>query len=192
MNSINIINTEILSDQKSRLEKITFRKTDSAGNNSELEKEVFHRPDSTAILLHDPERKTVLLTEQDRLPVFLKEKSNSKILEACAGLIDEGELPEHTVIREVEEETGYRISQIKKIAQAYSSPAAFSELIHYFIGEYSPDLKVNDGGGLKEEGEEIETIELSFSEARKLLQDGKIHDAKTIILLQYAVINDII
>ena len=189
MSFIEILNTEVLSNEKSLLEKITYRK---AGEPDEHVRVVFTRPDATAILLYDPNRKTVLLTEQDRLPVYLKEKSNAQILEVCAGLIDEGELPEHTVIREVEEETGYRISHIKKVGESYSSPGAFSEYLHYFVGEYSPDLKIAEGGGLEHEGEDIKLVELSFEEARDLLKQGKIRDAKTLLLLQYAALNNII
>jgi nudix-type nucleoside diphosphatase (YffH/AdpP family) len=189
MSSIEILNTEVLSEEKSLLQKITYRKTGETGEHVRV---VFTRPDATAILLYDPVRKTVLLTEQDRLPVYLKEKSNAKILEVCAGLIDEGELPEHTVIREVEEETGYRISHIKKVGEAYSSPGAFSEKLHYFIGEYSPELKVAEGGGLEHEGEDIKIVELSFDEAGELLKKGKIRDAKTLLLLQHAALNHII
>ncbi|WP_423149035.1 NUDIX domain-containing protein [Rubrolithibacter danxiaensis] len=190
MSEIQILKTEVLSDLRSKLEKITYQTVSNTGT-QEHEREVFHRPDATVILLYDPSKKKVLLTEQFRLPVYLKEK-HTKLLEACAGLIDEGEFPEHAVIREVEEETGYRISQIKKIAEAYSSPGSFTELVHYFVGEYNEELKVSEGGGLKDEGEDIHTVELSFQEARQLLADSKIHDAKTIILLQYAIINNII
>jgi nudix-type nucleoside diphosphatase (YffH/AdpP family) len=192
MSSIRITNTEILYQGKSRLEKITYEQPAANGSTKSHDREVFNRPNATSILLLDPERKTVLLTEQLRIPVYLHHHTTDHLLETVAGLIDEGEFPEHSVIREVEEETGYRISQIQQIAEAYSSPGAFTEYVYYFIGEYSPDLKVSEGGGLEHEGEEIKNIELSFQEARKLLLSGKIHDAKTIILLQYAIIHNMI
>ena len=191
MSSISITNTETLYRGKSLLQRITYEQKTPDGKSQTLEKEVFKRSNSTAILLYDPERQKILLTEQIRIPVLLSQK-DGHLLEACAGLIDEGELPEHSIIREVEEETGYRISHIKKIYEAYSSPGSYMECIHYFLGEYSPDLKVSEGGGLKHEGEDVKNIELSFQEARELLSAGKIHDSKTIILLQYAIIQKVI
>jgi GDP-mannose pyrophosphatase NudK len=191
MSSINIIRTETLYEGKSRLDKVTYEQGASNGEVEAHEREIFRRPNATTILLYDSERQTILLTEQLRIPVYLNQKKEH-LLEACAGLIDEGELPEHSVVREVEEETGYRISHIQKIYEAYSSPGAYTEYVHYFLGEYSPDLKVADGGGMAHEGEDVKNIELSFHDARELLKSGKIHDAKTIILLQYAIINNVI
>ena len=176
MSSINVTNIETLYQGKSLLQKVTYQQTTSKGEEQTQSREVFRRPNATVILLHDKERRKVLLTEQVRIPVFLNQKTDH-ILEACAGLMDEGEMPEHGVIREVEEETGYRISHIQKIFEAYSSPGAYTECVHYFLGEYSPELKVNEGGGLEDEGEHIKIVELSFDEARELLSAGKIHVA---------------
>jgi GDP-mannose pyrophosphatase NudK len=191
MSSIRITNTETLYQGKSVLQKVTYEQTTAEGEVRTLDRDVFKRANATTILLYDPQRKKVLLTEQVRVPVLLNNK-NGNLLEACAGLIDEGELPEHSIIREVEEETGYRISHILKIFEAYSSPGAYTECVHYFLGEYSPDLKVSDGGGIEHEGEDVKTVEISFQEARELLSSGKIRDAKTIILLQYAILHNMI
>lgn len=191
MADVRIVNRETLSDKKYRLESIEIEKT-SRGQTETQIREVYFRPSAASILLHDPERKTVLLTRQFRLPVYLSHRKPEMIIEACAGVIDEGELPEHAVIREVEEETGYRISEIRQIAEGFSSPASFMEYVYFFTGIYSPDLKVNEGGGKKEEGEDIDLVELPASEARKMLETGQIRDVKTIILLQHAVISGII
>ena len=191
MPSIHIKDTETLYEGKSLLQKITYEHTTAQGEVQTLEKEIFKRPNATTILLYDQERRKILLTKQVRIPVYLNQKTED-FLEACAGLMDEGELPEHSIIREVEEETGYRISHIQKIFEAYSSPGAYTELVHYFLGEYTPDLKISEGGGIEHEGEDIHVVELSFQEARELLSAGKIHDSKTIILLQYAIMHNVI
>ena len=191
MSSINVTNIETLYEGKSLLQKITYQETTSQGEQRSQSREIFKRPNATAILLYDQNRRRILLTEQVRIPVILNKKTE-RLLEACAGLMGEGEMPEHSIIREVEEETGYRISHIQKIYEAYSSPGAYTECVHYFLGEYAPELKVSEGGGLEDEGENIKTVELSFEEARDLLAAGKIHDSKTIILLQYAIIHNVI
>ncbi len=189
MGEIKILEQRTLSEGHSKLELYKFEK--ATGTDAVVqEREVFFRPPAAAILLYDDERKTVILTRQFRLPVHLAK--HQMLLEACAGLLDEGELPEHAIVREVEEETGYRISEIKKIAEGYSSPASISEYVHFFIGKYSPDLKVSAGGGLADEGEKIEVIELSAKQARESLLSGSIKDVKTILLLQHALIQGLI
>ncbi|WP_207428606.1 NUDIX domain-containing protein [Pedobacter sp. SYSU D00535] len=189
MPEVKIIEQKTLSENHSKLELFRIEKTEK-GKTVTQEREIFFRPAATTILLYDPDRRTVLLTRQFRLPVYLGK--DEAILEACAGLIDEGEFPEHAVVREVEEETGYRISEIEKVAEAYTSPAAFSEYVHFYFGKYSPDMKVNSGGGLEDEGEQIELVELSAQEAREKLLSGKIKDVKTIVLLQHAIIKNLI
>lgn len=188
MVDIKIINREILSEKKYKLELIEVEKSES-GKTEKQQREVYFRPSATAILLCDPERKTVLLTRQFRLPVHLSSKKPEMIIEVCAGVIDDGEFPEHAIVREVEEETGYRISEIKQVAEGFTSPASFMEYVYFFTGIYSPDMRINEGGGKKEEGEDIELIEISFTEARKMLEAGEIRDVKTILLLQHALLS---
>ncbi|MXV52786.1 NUDIX domain-containing protein [Pedobacter sp. HMF7647] len=192
MAGIEITDTKTLSDKKYKLEEVSFKRTNSKGKEISQKREVYRRGASTSILLYDESRKTVLFTKQFRLPVYLRQHNDGTLIEACAGLIDEGELPEQTIIREVEEETGYRISEIRKIYEAYLSPASLTELMHFYVGRYSPDLNVSAGGGLENEGEDVETLELTFEDAKKALESGKINDAKTIILLQYAMLQGII
>ena len=107
-------------------------------------------------------------------------------------MIEKDELPEQCIVRELEEEMGYRISEIEKFAEAYLSPAAITEYMHFFLDKYSPEMKVNEGGGIETEGEDIRVVELSFNEAREKLFSGEIHDTKTILLLQHAIIHGII
>lgn len=191
MDKIKIVKQETLSDRKYRLELFD---TESLYNGGSItrQREIYFRPPATAILLYDPGRRTVLLTSQFRLPVHLTHKKTGPFLEACAGIIDEGELPEHAIVREVEEETGYRISEIRQVAEGFSSPSSLTEYLYLFTGIYSKDMKVNEGGGNKAEGEDIGLVELSAVEARKKLEAGEIKDIKTILLLQHAVITGII
>lgn len=190
MHEVEITNRQTLSDNAYRLELFTLTKSKN-GKSKSQKREVYFRPESTSILLIDSTRKTVLLTRQFRLPVYLRTKKEN-LLEVCAGMVDEGELPEQCIVREVEEETGYRISVIKKIAEGFLTPASVTEYMHFFVGEYSPSMKVSAGGGLKDEGEDIELVEISTSEARDLLMKNAIHDVKTILLLQHAIIGNLI
>lgn len=191
MAEIKIIKQETLSDKKYRLDFFEFEKTQN-GKTEKQQREIYFRPSAAAILLFDPERKTVLLTRQFRLPVHLSHKKPDMIIEACAGVIDDGEFPEHAIVREVEEETGYRISEIRQVAEGFTSPASFMEYVYFFTGIYSSDMRVNEGGGKKDEGEDIELVEVSFSEARRTLEAGEIRDVKTILLLQHAALTGLL
>ncbi|MDF3078307.1 MAG: nucleoside diphosphate pyrophosphatase [Sphingobacteriaceae bacterium] len=191
MADIEILKTEVFPNTKYKLEKIEARYTGQDGQPVTVNSEVYHRPTGSTILLYDEERKKVLLTKQVRMPTVRNGNPGGDLVEACAGIIDEGERPEQAIIREVEEETGYRISEIRKIYEAYGSPGGITEIIHYFTGKYSPDLKVNEGGGV-DKGEDVMLVEWSFDEARAKLNNGEIRDTKTIVLLQYALLNGII
>ena len=185
---IKIQKTELLSNNWYVLNKVTFDyKMDS--NDSETQvREVYDRGNGAVILLYNSAKKTVVLTRQFRLPTYLNGNSSGMVIEACAGLLDT-ENPEECIIRETEEETGYRLSSVKKIFQSYMSPGSVTEILHFFIGEYQSEMKVSEGGGLAEEHENIEVIEYSFNEAYQMIASGEIIDAKTIMLLQYAKIN---
>ena len=190
MQDIEILQRETLAEKAYRLELIKINQT-KKGKTETLEREVYFRPEGATILLVDPERKTVLLTKQFRLPVYLKGEKEL-LLETCAGIIDEGEIPEQAIVREVEEETGYRISEISRVAEGFMTPASVTEYVYFFVGKYSPEMKVNEGGGKEDEGEDIKLLEISGSEARDLLLSSKLRDVKTILLLQHAVIHNLI
>ncbi|MEY4084431.1 MAG: hypothetical protein RL074_218 [Bacteroidota bacterium] len=151
-------------------------------------REVYDRGNGAVILLYNSNKKTVVLTRQFRLPTYLNGNTSGMVIEACAGLLDT-ENPEECIIRETEEETGYRLSSVKKVFQSYMSPGSVTEILHFFIGEYQSEMKVSEGGGLAEEHENIEVLEYSFDEAYQMIASGEINDAKTIMLLQYAKIN---
>jgi GDP-mannose pyrophosphatase NudK len=185
---ITIQKTELLSDNWYILNKVTFDyKMDSDDSETQV-REVYDRGNGAVILLYNSAKKTVVLTRQFRLPTYLNGNRSGMVIEACAGLLDT-ENPEECIIRETEEETGYRLSSVKKVFQSYMSPGSVTEILHFFIGEYQSEMKVSEGGGLAEEHENIEVLEYPFNEAYQMIASGEITDAKTIMLLQYAKIN---
>lgn len=188
---IKILETNLLSDNWYILNKVTF---DYQEENKPVQtqiREVYDRGNGAAILLYNSTQKTVILTRQFRLPTYLNGNKSGMMIEVCAGLLDEDH-PEQCIIREVEEETGYRIENVTKIFESYMSPGAVTEILHFFVGEYNQTMKVSAGGGLDSEHENIEVLELPFNQAFAMIQSGEIKDAKTIMLLQYAKINTLI
>ena len=154
-----------------------------------VSRESYNRGHGTGVLLYNIEKGTVILTKQFRMPIYETHQDEAMSIEVCAGAIDKNESPESTIIRETEEEVGYRIKDIKKIMETYMSPGALTEKMYLYIAEYSEHMKINEGGGLESENEEIEVMEIAFSKALEMVTSGKIKDAKTIMLLQYAQIN---
>lgn len=142
-------------------------------------------------MLYNTVSRTIILTRQFRLPTYINGNETGMLIEACAGLLDQDN-PEDCIRRETEEETGYKISKVEKIFEAYMSPGSVTEILHFFIAEYSNDMKITDGGGLEEEGENIEVLELSFNDALSMIDTGEIKDAKTIMLLQHLRIKGIL
>jgi nudix-type nucleoside diphosphatase (YffH/AdpP family) len=185
---ITIQKTELLSNNWYLLNKVTFDYKMGDQDSETQVREVYDRGNGAVILLYNSTNKTVVLTKQFRLPTYLNGNTSGMVIEACAGLLD-AENPEECIIRETEEETGYRLSSVKKVFQSYMSPGSVTEILHFFIGEYQPNMKVSDGGGLAEEHENIEVLEFPFQEAYQMIASGEIIDAKTIMLLQYAKIN---
>ena len=185
---ITIQKTELLSNNWYVLNKVTFDYKMEDYDSETQVREVYDRGNGAVILLYNLTKKTVVLTRQFRLPTYLNGNTSGMVIEACAGLLD-AENPEECIIRETEEETGYRLSSVKKVLQSYMSPGSVTEILHFFIGEYQPNMKVSDGGGLAEEHENIEVLEYSFDQAYQMIATGEIVDAKTIMLLQYAKIN---
>ena len=189
--NITIKNTEILSDNWATLSKITLDYTKEDGSVQEQKREVYERGNGAAILLFNKEKKSVVLIKQFRLPTYLNQNESGFLIEVCAGVLEQ-ERPEETIIRETEEETGYHLNKVKKIFQAYMSPGAVTEIIHFFVAEYDDEMKKGKGGGLATEHENIEVLEMPFETAYNMIASGEIIDAKTILLLQYAKINQLI
>lgn len=182
---IQITKTELLSDNWYLLNKVTYEFTPENGEPEIQRREVYDRGNGAAILLYNKEKQTVILTRQFRLPTFLNGNESGMMIEVCAGLLDEKN-PEDCIKRETEEETGYRIQEVKKVFEAYMSPGAVTEILYFFTAEYHPGMKVSEGGGLASEHEYIEVLEMSFSNALAMVYNGEIKDAKTIMLLLHA------
>ena len=180
-----------LSNDWYRLDKIDFDYKTNNGKWQNQSRESYDRGDGACILLYNPSKKTVVLTKQFRMPSYLNGNKDGMMIEVCAGLLDEND-PITCIIKEAEEETGFQISNPKKVMELYSTPGAVTEKIYYFIAEYSDAMKVADGGGLEEETEEIEVLEFSFEKAMQMVSNGEICDAKTVVLLQYAQINKLL
>lgn len=188
---IKIKQTDLLSDNWYILNKVTYEYYKEDQNLETHIREVYDRGNGAAILLYNSIEKTVILTRQFRLPTYLNGNKSGMMIEVCAGLLDKDQ-PEQCVIRETEEETGYRIKTVRKVFETYMSPGAVTEILHLFVGEYDSTMKVGDGGGADNEQENIEVLEYSFDETFALIESGEIKDAKTIMLLQYAKINNLV
>lgn len=186
--SVKIVEKKLLSDNWYKLYKYTYEVTDPHGKTLTQTREAYDRGNGAVILLYNRHFKTIILTRQFRLPTFVNGNADGMMVEACAGLLDQDN-PEDCIRRETEEETGYRIEHVHKIYEAYMSPGSVTEILHFFTGEYSKDQKVNEGGGVDHEQENIEVLELNFEDAWNMITTGEIRDAKTIMLLQYARIN---
>ena len=126
------------------------------------------------------------------MPAYINNENDGMSIEVCAGALDKNESPETCIIREVEEEVGYKIISAKKVMESYMSPGAVTEKMYFFIAEYSENQKVSEGGGLDSEDEDIEVLKLPFKEAYAMIETGRIKDAKSIILLQYAKLNSLL
>lgn len=191
MKNFKITNTEILSDNWYVLRKITYEYLQKDGTLQTQSREAYDRGNGATILLYNKESQTVILTRQFRIPAYVNGNADGMMIEACAGLLDQDNA-EDCIRRETEEETGYQIKDVKKVFEAYMSPGSVTEILYFFVAEYSKEMKVSDGGGLEEEAENIEVLEYKFSDALEMIKSGEIKDAKTIMLLQYLKIEAIL
>lgn len=187
MNQIKILNTAILSDNWYTLKKVTYEVIEKNGETSVQSREAYDRGNGATILLYNKAQASVILTRQFRLPTYINGNPDGMLIECCAGLLDKDN-PEDCIRKETEEETGYKITDVKKVYEAYMSPGSVTEILYFFVAEYAKEMKVSEGGGLAHENENIEVLELPFSEALQMVKTGEIKDAKTIMLLQYAQI----
>lgn len=185
-----ISKTEILSNNWYTLKKVTFDYQKKNGEWITQHREAYDRGNGATILLYNKESKTVILTRQFRLPTFINGNESGMLIETCAGLLD-FDNPEDCIRRETEEETGYKVSSVKKIFEAYMSPGSVTEILYFFVAEYSKNMKVNEGGGV-EGHEDIDVLEYDFEKAYSMIAAGEIKDGKTIMLLQYAKLNNLI
>ncbi|WP_417942071.1 NUDIX domain-containing protein [Flavobacterium sp. RS13.1] len=188
---IEITETKLLSDSWYLLNKVTFNyKKENQPVETHI-REVYDRGNGAGILLYNSSKKTVILTRQFRLPTFLNGNKTGMMIEVCAGLLDKDNA-EQAIIRETEEETGYRLNKVQKVIETYMSPGSVTEILYLFVGEYDENMKVSEGGGLDAEQENIEVLEFTFDEAYAMIESDEITDAKTIMLLQHAKIKGLI
>jgi GDP-mannose pyrophosphatase NudK len=190
INNVNILKTEILSDNWYTLRKITYQYIKADGTSQTQSREAYDRGNGATILLYNKAQQTVILTRQFRLPTFVNGNATGMLIEACAGLLDKDN-PEDCIRRETEEETGYKVTDVRKIFEAYMSPGSVTEILYFFIAEYSKAMKVTEGGGLEQEEENIEVLELHIDEAMRQITTGEIKDGKTIMLLQYVKLHGV-
>ena len=188
--NVKILETKVLSDNWYTLKKITFNYLKKDGTWQTQIRESYDRGNGAAILLYNPKRRTVILTKQFRLPSYINGNDDGMMIECCAGLLD-NDNPVDCIRKEALEETGYQIQNVRKLFEAYMSPGAVTEILHFFVGEYDSNMKISDGGGLEHEQEDIEVLELDFEAAFSMIAIGEIKDAKTILLLQYAKIHNL-
>lgn len=181
---VSIVSSEVLAKGWSTHSRVTIDYTRADGRVQRLKREIHDHGDGATILLYNRERGTVVLVRQFRLPAFLN-GDNAFMIEACAGLLD-ADHPEDAIRREAEEETGLRVGPVEPLWTAYQTPGAVTERLHYFAAPYDATMRAGDGGGLDEEGEEIEILELPLTDALAMIADGRILDAKTVALLHYA------
>lgn len=188
IDKIKILKTDILSDNWYTLKKVTYEYAKKDGTINVQSREAYDRGNGATILLYNKASNNVILTRQFRLPTFINGNKSGFMIEACAGLLDKDN-PEDCIKRETEEETGYKVKEVHKIFEAYMSPGSVTEILYFFVAEYSQQMKVNEGGGAEHEEENIEVLELNFDQALGMIAAGEIKDAKTIMLLQYVRLN---
>ncbi|ENF3463067.1 GDP-mannose pyrophosphatase NudK [Yersinia enterocolitica] len=183
------IRSELLSKNWFKLHKYTFDLIDDNGTSVQQIREVYDRGNGATILLYNRPNGTVLLINQFRMPTYVSGNPDGMLLETCAGLLD-NDSPEECIRREAMEETGYQVDNVQKLFEAYMSPGGVTEIVHFFAAEYHVAQKVTDDVGV--EDEVIEVVELPFTEAIAMIADGRIKDGKTIMLLQYAQIHNLL
>ncbi|MHA1019451.1 GDP-mannose pyrophosphatase [Enterobacter mori] len=187
---IRIIESETLSDNWYILKKFTFDKRRRDGEWQRQSREVYDRGNGATILLYNRDKKTIILTRQFRFPVFINGHEGD-LIEAAAGLLDNMD-PESRIKAEAEEETGFTVSRVEKIFEAYMSPGSVTEKLYFYLAEYHPQDQTGKGGGIKSEGEDIDVLEVTLVEALRGIETGQIVDGKTIMLIYHLALKGIL
>ena len=185
--NITVIKDKILSDNYFILRNITYDLTQRNGDVVQHKREVYDRGNGATVLLYNRQKQSVVLVRQFRVATWVNGNLDGMLIETCAGLLDDDE-PEACIRKEAIEETGYQVSNVRKVFQLYMSPGGVTEIVHFFIAEYDERLRQNNGGGV--EDEDIDVLELPFAQAIEMIRSGEICDGKTVILLQYGAIKD--
>ena len=188
---VRVRDIRLLSDNWYRLHTTTFEYQGADGSWSEQSRETYDRGNGATILLHDVARRTVLLTAQFRYPAYVNGHPDGMLIEAAAGLLDD-DAPEVAIRREATEELGVVVGELRHVFDLYMSPGSVTERVHFYVAAYSPADRVAAGGGLAEEGEDIEVLEIPADDAVRMVADGRIVDGKTVILLQWAALTGLL
>ncbi|MEN3746275.1 NUDIX domain-containing protein [Sphingomonas sp. HF-S3] len=186
-NRVRVEDVTLLSDDWYVLRKTTFSFQRSDGSWQRQSRETYDRGNGATILLYDPDRRTVILTRQFRYPAFVN-GHDDLLIETPAGLLDNAG-PEARIRAETEEETGFRVRDVRQVFDAFMSPGSVTERLHFFVGEYAPGDRTSAGGGNEDEGEDIAVLEVTIDDALAMIRSGEIRDGKTIMLLYYAALN---
>ena len=189
--SVKNIRKKVLSDNWYILNKYTYDYHREDGTWETHEREAYDRGNGAAILLYNKDKGTVVLTKQFRMTTYVNGNDDGMMIEACAGLLD-GDNPEDCIRKEVEEETGYAVTDVRKVFECYMSPGSVTEILYFFVGVYEDYMKISEGGGAEDETENIEVLEYTLNKALAMIKSGEIKDAKTIMLLQYAQIKELV
>jgi len=184
---IRVKNVRLLSDDHHILKTTTFEWRRANGEWQTQHRETYDPGNAAALLPYNLARRSVVLVRQFRYPAYVN-GYDGLMIEAAAGKL-ENQAPEVRIRAEAEEEIGYRLGDIKKVFEAFMSPGSVTEKLHFFVAEYQPDMRIGSGGGIATEGEDIEVLELGIDRALAMIGDGRIADAKTIMLLYYAALN---
>lgn len=184
---VRVKDVQLLSKRRYELKSATFEYRRSNGEWQTQVREVYDRGNGAALLPYNLKTRTVVLVRQFRYPAFAN-GYDDLLIEVAAGMLDDA-APEARIRAEAEEEIGYRLAHVRKVFEAFMTPGAVTEKLHFFVAEYDAAMRVSDGGGLADEGEDIEVLELAIDDALAMISDGRIVDGKTIMLLQYAALH---
>jgi nudix-type nucleoside diphosphatase (YffH/AdpP family) len=184
---VRVTDVRLLSDNWYRLHSTTFDIQGPDGAWSTQSRETYDRGNGATILLYDVDRRTVLLTSQFRYPAYVNGHPDGVLIETAAGLLDDDD-PETAIRREAIEETGHRVGEVTHVFDAFMSPGSVTERLHFYAAPYDAGTREHAGGGLADEGEQITLVELDIDAALDLVESGGIIDAKTIMLLQWAML----
>lgn len=184
---VRIVDVELVAAAWHVLRRTTFELRHADGSWTREQRETYDRGNGATILLHDTARGTVLLSRQFRFPVYVNGHPDGMLLETAAGLLDDDD-PQTAIRREAEEELGVTLGELEHVFDVFMSPGSVTERIHFYAAPYTPESRTAEGGGLADDGEDIDVVELPFDRALAMVDDGTIADAKTIMLLQWAAL----
>ena len=185
------IQEKILSKYWKQLKLFTYQYHSSKGEVYQQKREVYDKGDGAAVLLYNPYTQKVLLTQQFRMPAYMNGVEDGLVVEVPAGMLDQDD-PEKCILKEIYEETGYQVRNVTPVFDCFMTPGAVTEITYFFIAEYNDSMKVNAGGGLKEEQEDLLVFEIDYAQIKKMIRNNEVKDAKTLILFQYAYLHNII